>query len=994
MATVEHRLSGTRRSNLQSGVRWMARVYALRQHPLALVLLLLGIVGLLCVGTSLIVQALRPSDGVLLTEFTMSGLSVAIRLDPTTGLKAGDEIVAIEGHTVWEWGERAWQGSPAPDWQVGQVLVYQVRRDGQVRDVPVRLRAFPLERLPVVRFGVYALIVAGLVIGSYVLVSRPDEIVAHLFFLVALCIVLLLGLHFQTAILVTPWLFIGEGILKFTGRVLLFSAFLHLSLIFPVPKLQLQAGSIYLRLLHVVNPAISVAGGLIFGATPLRRFVLASQIATWIGLLMLACSLASIVHTYLTARQPAAQGQIRWVMWGAVVGILPYLVLTGLPEVITGQALLTIEVSAFFLIAVPVSLAIAIARYRLFDIDSLLWQTLFYALYGVLMIGVYLVLKSFIGWMMVLLTGKPGEVYVVFIAACAAVSAFWVLRKPAAHYADRLLYRKKRRSQVFLRQFNEKLTSAIRLDQLVALLGDEFPRQLGATHGELLVLSENGERLESLAGEAFVIPPRDIVALWVEQGAASILRSAPGDWVPPEALALMDHHALELAVPLRVGAQVVGLWGLGPREGRLSYTAAEVRFVETIARQAALAVENARLLRRLQADRQQLEEEVQLRTQIMGNDRNRLNAILQNMADALLVTDASERIQLTNPAFERLVRRSNRSLLGRTLLDVVPLPKLSEVIQQALAMPGMVHTATLTMVNPHLSEVNDVVMGETILEISATALVGINSVICVIRDITHEVEVDRMKSEFISTVSHELRTPMTAILGFAKLTERAFRQSIVPLLPSEDAVQRVVERIGKNLSIMVSEGETLTTLVNDILDISALDASTIVWHDQPYALVLLVQDVVERLREEADAKGLVLETELDDDLPILIVDPARIEQVLGNLISNAIKFTGRGAVTISAQRLTGGAVVHDWVVPPKGGVMVAVVDTGPGMRRQELSSIFQRFYQGGDTLNGKPSGTGLGLAISRDIIAHYGGEIWAESTLGVGSTFYFTLPLF
>ena len=147
-------------------------------------------------------------------------------------------------------------------------------------------------------------------------------------------------------------------------------------------------------------------------------------------------------------------------------------------------------------------------------------------------------------------------------------------------------------------------------------------------------------------------------------------------------------------MPLRVGDRIVGLWGLGPREGACLITTADVRLVEAIARQAALAVENARLVRGMQADQQQLEEEVRLAVpRRCGDDRNRLNAILQNMADALLVTDAAERIQLTNPAFERLVRRSSRSLLGRSLADVVPLPELSEVIQQALVVPGMVHTS-------------------------------------------------------------------------------------------------------------------------------------------------------------------------------------------------------------------------------------------------------------------------------------------------------------
>ena len=283
-------------------------------------------------------------------------------------------------------------------------------------------------------------------------------------------------------------------------------------------------------------------------------------------------------------------------------------------------------------------------------------------------------------------------------------------------------------------------------------------------------------------------------------------------------------------------------------------------------------------------------------------------------------------------------------------------------------------------------------MAERMLKISVTALGDKSAVICVLRDVTYEVEVDRMKSGFISSISHELRTPVTAILGFAKLTNHAFERSIRPNLPEDVGIRTMADRIRQNLEIMVAEGENLTTLINDILDIAAFDAGTIVWDDRPYEFLLMIQDVVERLRETAEAKGLLIETRIARSLPVMCVDPARIEQVLSHLISNAIKFTERGIVAVTAESLTAGTVIHEWTVPDGGAVIVSVRDTGPGIPAQDLANIFQRFWQGEDPARGKPAGAGLGLAISRDIVVHYGGDIWVESALGTGSTFYFALP--
>ncbi len=968
----------------------------IRKHPLALILLLLGVISLGYVAVSLSTQARLPSDGVLLTEFMASGLRVATRLDTTiSDLQKGDEIVTIDGLSVWEWGERAWRGEPAPDWQVGQTVVYQVRREQTLLTVPIKLLPFPKERLPLLRFGVYAMAVTGLVVGVYMLLRHPDEAAARLLFLISLCLALNLLLHFQVMTLVHPGLFIIESVLKFLARALLFSAVYHLLLIFPVAKITSPSANKFVPLLHVVNPAFSLICGFIFAATPLRRLILASQVSSWIGLGMLLGGVVSIVHTAMTTRQPAVVGQIRWVALGAIIGILPYLLLTGLPELLFGHAFLTIELTAFFLVAMPIAIAIAVARYRLFDVDMLVLQAFVHVLFGLALLGVFFLLKEVIRWGLALLTDQPSEAYVIFAVTSVTTTAFWLLRAPVSAYAKRLFYRGVHDVPQLLQWMTEKLTSAIRLEQLTTLLTEDLPEQIGAARGVLLVLSDDGESLVSSTIDGGpVLALGAGLQVWVDHGGDPIVRSAPPDWTSSEILDFMDQRRIELALLLRVGERVVGLWGLGPRTGRLLYTTPEVRWIEKLASQAALTVENTELLQRMQVDQHQLEEEIDRRTKIMVNDRNRLSAILQNMADALLVTDPSGRIQLANPAFERLVRLSSRSLLGQLLTDVLPLPELLAVMGQSLARPGMVHTADMTLVSPRLSAANDVKLAELVLRASVTTLGDGSAVIFNLRDITHEVEVDRMKSEFISAVSHELRTPLTAVLGFAKLVSRTFDRSIKPALPAGDEeIQHALEQIEHNFRIMILEGEHLTTIINDVLDISALDAGTLVWNDRPCDLLSLLQDVLAQLRAEAELKGLTLTVNMRAPTLPILADPERIKQVLYNLITNAIKFTEHGSVTVTAQHVPGGAVVREWDVPALGGGMVSVADTGSGMTHEGLRHIFQRFYQGGDALLGKPKGTGLGLAICHEIVTHYNGKIWAESTAGIGSTFSFILPL-
>jgi len=244
-------------------------------------------------------------------------------------------------------------------------------------------------------------------------------------------------------------------------------------------------------------------------------------------------------------------------------------------------------------------------------------------------------------------------------------------------------------------------------------------------------------------------------------------------------------------------------------------------------------------------------------------------------------------------------------------------------------------------------------------------------------------ELDRMKSDFLSSVSHELRTPLTSVLGFAKLIRREFgramelcRNEVCPV-PLERA-----ERIDKNLDIIVQESHRLTTMINDVLDLTKIEDGRLEWRDTPFHPDRALERAARAAAGMAAEKpGLALATSLAPDLPLIFADQDRVHQVLMNLVSNAIKFADSGLVTLAAQRE--GTLVR-----------FSVSDQGPGIPPQDLERIFDKFHQAsqGDILLGKAKGTGLGLPICKEIVTHYNGRIWAESTPGRGSTFHFTLP--
>ncbi len=224
-----------------------------------------------------------------------------------------------------------------------------------------------------------------------------------------------------------------------------------------------------------------------------------------------------------------------------------------------------------------------------------------------------------------------------------------------------------------------------------------------------------------------------------------------------------------------------------------------------------------------------------------------------------------------------------------------------------------------------------------------------------------------MKSDFVSNVSHELRTPLTSIKSFSEL-----------ILDDLDTMDIEIRK--RFLGIIRDEAERLTRLISDILDLQKIQTNNIKWHMENVELSQVIENSMLTFSELAKTKRLQFSCETQGDLPLVYGDRDRLQQVLINLISNAIKFSKEnGQIRMQAKE-----------VPE--GVLLSVSDNGIGIPVDKRERVFERFYQVDGSATKERGGTGLGLAISKEIIEHHGGRIWVESNVGEGCTFSFVIP--
>jgi PAS domain S-box-containing protein len=429
-----------------------------------------------------------------------------------------------------------------------------------------------------------------------------------------------------------------------------------------------------------------------------------------------------------------------------------------------------------------------------------------------------------------------------------------------------------------------------------------------------------------------------------------------------------DPAKSSLGVPILVGDRAVGMISLQSYTRENVFTEADVRLLTTLAATVGVVLENARLFKETQRQKQYFE------------------SLVINSPTAIVTVDLEGRVVSWNPAAERLFGYSEMEVIGRRLADLVA--RTEETHSEALhyfqrtAQGQGVHVITRrtrrdgTPVDVELLAVPVLVGGEQL------GMLAIYHDITELQQARQAAEAaSQAKSAFLATTSHELRTPLTSVLGFAKLIKRRFAEVIVPAVASDDPkVQRAIQQAGENLDIIAGEAERLTTLINNLLDLAKIEAGKVEWHMQAVAPREIIDRAVAATASLFEAKKLQPVVEVEAVLPEVVGDRDRLIQVVINLLANAVKFTERGSVTCRARR-------------DNGYIRISVTDTGIGIDRKDHARVFEQFVQVGDTLTAKPQGTGLGLPICREIVEHHGGRIWVESEPGKGSTFSFTLPI-
>ena len=396
-----------------------------------------------------------------------------------------------------------------------------------------------------------------------------------------------------------------------------------------------------------------------------------------------------------------------------------------------------------------------------------------------------------------------------------------------------------------------------------------------------------------------------------------------------------------------------------------------------------LAIAFNQMTLQLKASGEQLSDYSRTLEQKVEQRTSEIKAIIDNMVDGLVVVDGEDRITQFNPALAGMIGISSKAIAkAKSYAEIFQGEEILNLVTSTRENPKQVFTEEFSLPERRIGKaVATSIYREVATSEGSELELNYLGTVILIRDVTIEKEVDRMKTDFISTVSHELRTPLTSVLGFAKLIQKKLDESIFPLIQTDDKkVNRNIRQVTENIEIIVSEGMRLTKLINEVLDVAKIEAGKMQWNMN----TLMITEVIDRAFSATSAlfeqKGLTPIRETESDLPNIYGDKDRLIQVVINLISNAVKFTEQGNVTCRVKQTD-------------KSIVVSVIDQGVGISEPDQPKVFERFKQVGDTLTDKPQGTGLGLPISKEIVEHHGGRIWVESELGKGSTFSFSLPI-
>ena len=476
------------------------------------------------------------------------------------------------------------------------------------------------------------------------------------------------------------------------------------------------------------------------------------------------------------------------------------------------------------------------------------------------------------------------------------------------------------------------VTAMLDHNEVLTAVVDESVRLTGAEEGSLLLLDETTGELYMRASKNFDEVFARTFRLRVEDSlAGQVIESGEpvllDEQTPQKIKTSYLVHSL-IYVPLTARGRTIGVLGVDNRKAGNTLTREDVAILTAMADYAAIAIENARLFNSSEAERRKLE------------------TILARVENGVIVVDPENRLLIMNQT-ARDAFGVNGNWNRRPISEVIEDPRILAMLRASVRVPRREEV-----------ELQD----GRVFNAQRTPIEGIGQVI-VMQDITHLKELDRIKSEFVTTVSHDLRSPLTAILGYIELIERSGGLNV----QQEEYIRRV------QLSV-----DQITDLVSNLLDLGRIEAGLDEAKENT-PIAVLARYALESMRSTAESKGLTLESDIPEELPMVLGAPIRLRQMIGNLLDNAVKYTPPEGV------------IHIEGEGEGNQVILRIRDSGPGIPAADQPYLFDKFFRASNVPEDLP-GTGLGLSIVKSIVDNHNGRIWVESELGQGTTFTVVLP--
>jgi PAS domain S-box-containing protein len=495
----------------------------------------------------------------------------------------------------------------------------------------------------------------------------------------------------------------------------------------------------------------------------------------------------------------------------------------------------------------------------------------------------------------------------------------------------------------------QQYASDLQLQTVLDTICDSLRHALGCRGCCIFLLDKASQILEIKAAAGLKPHWRKMAKLKLGEGAAGQAAAEarilylPDTRQDPNFIVFDDEVRSLMVTPLFAHGEVIGAINVDDSMPN-AFGPTQERLLTIIAAQAGIAIENAQLFAKVSKEQQQTQ------------------AIIQFMADGLLLIDDERTIVTCNPALAMMLGLHSSQIIGQKVDSPNLPPALAEITATTTqrARTGVLSKeVTLETPRPRTLQIFSTFVfdghGHPVGEVR------------VVHDITRERELEQLKDDFMSTISHELRTPLFSIQGFAQI------------MLEDDSLEAATRR--EFLTIVQAQAIQLGQMVNNLLDLSKFDEGKLEMETKPVAILDIIHQTILKLQGFAHQQKVKLVPNLPPALPTLLADGPRLEQVLTNLIGNAIKFTNAG----------GQVAIIASTTPTD--LLIQVKDSGIGIPAEALERIFSRFYQVEDRSERSARGSGLGLHIAQRLIKAHGGRIWAESEAGQGSTFCFTLPL-